>query len=180
VPELALVQVHLHAITLPGLRDSLHLGSRRPWACLPTPAAVSSTCLRISVCTNAPHYSDDSRKDHAAFHLHLGLHHVPGRSGHRRRCVWSRRTARRVRLRHIDRQSPAPVTIVVAILFAPRSMRTPSPCLLARARSARPLSVADTSVRQKPPATFRAGSLLPHSDTDHRRPRHRRLPRCRC
>jgi hypothetical protein len=127
-----------------------------------------------------PYYLDYSRKDHATFHLHLGLHHLPGHSGHRRRCVRSRRTARRVRLRGTDRQSPAPIAIVVAILCAPRSMRPLSLSLLARARSARPLSVAYTSIRQKPAATHRARSLLPHSDADHRRASHRRPPPSRC
>jgi hypothetical protein len=163
VPKLELVQIDVHAGTVPALPKSLHLGlrdtrtmsgySRRDLFSLPSHLGLHER----------PHYSDYSRKDHASFDPHLGLHDVPGHS--RGRCRRIRRRWRRLRvlLRGPDRQPPAAITIVVAILVAPRPVRLCAPRLLARFISAGPLPLTDARVSQEPSSTLGARALLPHN-----------------
>ncbi len=170
VPELELVQIDVHAGTVPALPKSLHLGlrdtltmsgySRRDLISLPSHLGLHER----------PHYSDDSRKDHASFDLHLGLHHIPGHSRDRGRCIRRRRRRLRVLFRGADRQPPASITIVIAILVAPSTVRLRAPRFLTRVASAGPLPLTDARVSQEPPSTLGTRALLPHN-AGHHRPR---------
>jgi hypothetical protein len=160
VPELELVQVHLHAVTLPDLPGDLHLVLRDPGADYCQIPSHGSNLRPYLVLRVAGEDSGYSRNDYDGFRLHLVLHHIPGHSRQRGRPI--RRCDRRPRLRARDRRLPPPRPIVVGVPGSPRLIRAAVPHLLTSRRATRVLPATDPRVRQEPTTTHRTRPLLAH------------------
>jgi hypothetical protein len=147
VAQVELVQIDLHAATLPVLAARIDRVLRRPGGMSDDSPNDLGTLLSHLVLHEQPHHSDNSRKDHTAFEPHLVLHHVPGQSGRRWRCIRRWRHYARLRLRGRERLAPPPITVVVPIRGAPPPVGAAMPLVLTRLAIARVLSIAYARVR---------------------------------
>jgi len=144
--ELELVQVHLHAVTLPSLRQSLHLGLRGHGGMSGYSRGSFSNLSSYLVLHEQTDYSDYSRKNYTTFYPHLVLHDIPGHSRHRRRRVGRRWCRCRLILGCAERVLPSTSSIVVVIRFTPHSVRSLMLCLMTARRAAGPLPITDPNV----------------------------------
>jgi hypothetical protein len=168
MPKLELMQVHLHAVTLPPLRQSLHLGLRGHLGMSDYSRWSFRRLSSYLVLHEQSDYSGYSRKNYATFYPHLVLHDIPGHSRHRRRRVGRRWCRCWLLLGRAERVLPTTTSIVVAIRFTPRSVRSLVLCLLTARRAASPLPITDPNVRLKPSPANATRTLLSHSAHDHR------------
>jgi hypothetical protein len=93
-------------------------------------------------------------------HAELVLRDVPGKPRKRRRKL-ERLDRRPFLFTYTPELEPARGE-VVRVTSPPRSLRPRSPCALTRRRRARPLSIAHSAVRIKPPPADPTWALLEH------------------